>query len=177
MATTEPVRNISLWHLVADIIMTLLGIYIWFNPMISLLGLALYLGIAFIVVGLGYISASFSFRSSWYLLVGILDLFVGIIFVANLGITAVSLPIIFALWCMAVGAVQIVSSFQLKKNGLPWGWALTAGLLGLVFGLWILAYPAVGTITITALMGAYVFLYGVVEIVEYVSNKRVVVFN
>lgn len=177
MATTEPIQNISLWHLAAGIIMTLLGIYIWFNPMISLLGLALYLGIAFIIVGLGYISASFSFRSSWYLLVGILDLFVGIIFVANLGITAISLPIIFALWCMAVGAVQIVSAFQLKKNGLPWGWALTAGLLGLVFGLWILAYPAVGTITITALMGAYVFLYGVVEIVEYINNKRVIVFN
>ena len=65
MATIKHVRNISLWHLTAGIIMTLLGTYIWFNPMISLLGLALYLGIAFIIAGMGYISASFSFRSNW----------------------------------------------------------------------------------------------------------------
>ena len=177
MATIKHVRNISLWHLTAGIIMTLLGTYIWFNPMISLLGLALYLGIAFIIVGMGYISASFSFRSNWYLLVGILDLFVGIIFVTNLGITAISLPIIFALWCAAVGTIQIISSFRLKKNNLPWSWSLTAGLLGLIFGLWILAYPIVGTITITALMGLYIFLYGIIEIIEYISNRHIIVFN
>ncbi len=111
MVTTEKVQKLSVWHLIAGIIMAALGIFVWFNPMASLVAMALYLGIVFIVVGAGYFMASFAYRSGWYLLVGFLDMLVGVIFVANLGVTAASLPIIFALWCLAVGAVQIVSAF------------------------------------------------------------------
>lgn len=166
-------KHIGLWHLIAGILMSIVGIFVWFNPLASLMALAVYLGIAFIIVGIGYITASFSFRSGWYLLVGIFDLFAGIIFVANLGITAISLPVIFGLWCLAVGVVQAVTSFQLKKLGLPSNWSLIAGLLGVLFGFWILVYPAVGAITITALMGTYVLLYGIVQIVEYVNNRDI----
>ena len=127
MVTTEKVQKLSVWHLIAGIIMAALGIFVWFNPMASLVAMALYLGIVFIVVGAGYFMASFAYRSGWYLLVGFLDMLVGVIFVANLGVTAASLPIIFALWCLAVGAVQIVSAFQLRNSGVSWGWTLTAG--------------------------------------------------
>ena len=165
MVTTEKVQKLSVWHLIAGIIMAALGIFVWFNPMASLVAMALYLGIVFIVVGAGYFMASFAYRSGWYLLVGV-------IFVANLGVTAASLPIIFALWCLAVGAVQIVSAFQLRNSGVSWGWTLTAGILGVLFAFLILAYPAIGTITLTALMGAYILMYGIIEIVEYSTNQR-----
>lgn len=55
---------IGIWHLIAGIIMAVLGIYVWFNPVVSLVALALYLGIAFIVVGAGYLAVSFSFQSA-----------------------------------------------------------------------------------------------------------------
>lgn len=181
MAKTQTVaaapRHVGIWHLIAGIIMAIVGIYVWFNPVVTLVALALYLGIAFIVVGAGYFAFSFSYQSGWYLIVGILDILVGIIFVSNLGVTAASLPIIFALWCLAVGVIQIVAAFQLKKIDLPWGWDLTAGILGILFAFLILAYPAIGTITITALMGAYIILYGIVEIAEYAFNQKVVVIE
>lgn len=85
MVTTEKVQKLSVWHLIAGIIMAALGIFVWFNPMASLVAMALYLGIVFIVVGAGYFMASFAYRSGWYLLVGFLDMLVGVIFVANLG--------------------------------------------------------------------------------------------
>ena len=167
--------NVGLWHLAAGIIMVLLGIYVWFNPTISLLALALYLGVAFIAVGLGYATLSFSYESGWYLLVGVLDVFVGVIFVTNLGVTAVSLPIIFALWCLAVGVIQIVSSYRRYREGYNWSWPLIAGILGVLFAFLILAYPVVAEITLTTLMGAYILLYGVVEIVEYVAQRNAAV--
>lgn len=164
--------NVSVWHLVAGIIMAVLGIYVWFNPVVSLLALALYLGVAFIIVGAGYATISFSYESGWYLLVGILDIFVGVIFVTNLGVTAASLPIIFALWCLAVGVIQMVTAYQLRKSGYQYSWPLTAGVLGVIFAFLILAYPMLGTITLTALMGAYILLYGVVEILEYTTKRK-----
>jgi len=52
-----------------------------------------------------------------------------------------------------------------------WGWTLTSGILGIVFAFLILTYPALGVITITALMGAYILLYGILEIAEYATNN------
>lgn len=165
---------IGIWHLIAGIIMAVLGIYVWFNPVVSLVALALYLGIAFIVVGAGYLAVSFSFQSGWYLLVGLLDIFVGIIFVGNLGVTAETLPIIFAVWCLAVGALSNwPMPGQLRRDGFDWGWSAGVGVLGIVFAFLILAYPVLGALTITAIMGAYILLYGLVEIAEYFYARRI----
>lgn len=168
----KPFGNVSIWHLAAGILMTLLGIYVWFNPEVTLVALALYLGIVFIVVGAGYFMASFSFDSGWYMLVGVLDIFVGVIFVSNLGLTAASMPIIFALWCLAVGVIQLVTAYQYKKAGFSWSWTLWSGVLGIVFAFLILAYPSLGAFTLTALMGLYIILYGILEIAEYSYSRR-----
>ena len=85
MAASKIQPNMGIWHLIAGIVIAVLGVYVWFNPAATLLGLALYLGIIFIVVGAGYFMLSFSNRSGWYLTVGILDMLVGVIFVGNLG--------------------------------------------------------------------------------------------
>ena len=170
-------NHIGLWHLAAGIIMVLLGFYVWFNPMTSLLALALYLGVAFILIGAVYMAASFSFESGWYLFVGILDILVGVIFVTNLGVTAETLPIIFALWSLAVGGIQIVAAYHLYKDGFNWSLALIAGIIGVIFAFLILSYPILGAIAITTLMGAYILLYGVVEILEYGLMKRLVKLN
>ena len=98
MAASKIQPNMGIWHLIAGIVIAVLGVYVWFNPAATLLGLALYLGIIFIVVGAGYFMLSFSNRSGWYLTVGILDMLVGVIFVGNLGLTAATLPIVLALW-------------------------------------------------------------------------------
>lgn len=87
---------------------------------------------------------------------GLLDILVGVILVANLGVTAATLPMIFALWCLAVGVIQLVTSFQLRKIGAPWGWSLGIGILGILFAFMILIFPSIGAVTITTLMGMYI---------------------
>ncbi len=170
----KTVPHLSAWHMIAGIIMVLLGIYVWFNPAATLMALALYLGIVFIVLGVGYFAFSFTFDSGWYMFIGLLDLFVGIIFVSNLGVTAASMPVIFALWCLAVGVVQVVTAFQFKSAELPWSWSMTAGIIGILFAFLILAFPSLGVFTLTFLMGAYIVLFGIVEIAEYTSNRRLI---
>lgn len=171
-STGGNLQTVGFWHLFAGIIMVVLGFYVWFNPIASLIGLALYIGIAFIVVGAGYFLASFSYQSGWYLLVGLLDILVGIILVANLGVTAATLPMIFALWCLTVGVIQLVTSFQLKKAGAPWSWSMVIGILGILFAFMILIFPTIGAITITTLLGMYIILYGALAIAEYVYVLR-----
>lgn len=121
MVTTEKVQKLSVWHLIAGIIMAALGIFVWFNPMASLVAMALYLGIVFIVVGAGYFMASFAYRSGWYLLVGFLDMLVGVIFVANLGVTAASLPIILPCGVWPSGRCKLFRPFSCATAAFPGG--------------------------------------------------------
>ncbi len=170
MAITR--TNNAKWNLAAGIIMLILGLVVWFNPFSTLLALAFYIGIGFVLVGAFYIMSSINIRSGWYLLVGALDLMVGLILIANLGVTAASLPIILALWCLTVGIIQIIGAFEIKKSGLPWAWSLMMGVAGIIFGLIILAYPVVGTITISTVAGLYAVMFGILQLVEYYMSKN-----
>ena len=162
----------GMWHLLAGILMVILGTYVWFNPFVSLLALSLYIGIALIVIGAGYVSTSASLDSGWFMFVGMIDMIFGIILVSNLGVSAITLPIIFALWSIAVGSVQLVSSYHLSKADMPWFLSFTLGLLGVVFGFLILQYPELGAVTISTLLGLYIILYGFLEVIEYFYFKN-----
>ena len=61
------------WNLIAGIAMLALGLLIWFNPFGTMLALAFYIGLGFILIGAFYMMASMNVKSGWYLLVGALD--------------------------------------------------------------------------------------------------------
>lgn len=173
MAVTKFTKsNTGRWNLVAGIIMLLLGVFIWFNPFGTMLALAFYLGIGFVLAGGFYIMSSIDIKSGWYLLVGVLDLIVGLILMANLGVTAASLPIILALWCLTVGIIQIIGAFEIKRSGRPWAWSVMMGIAGVIFGLIILAYPLVGAITISTVTGLYAVMFGLLQLAEYYMSKN-----
>ena len=160
------------WQLLTGILMLLLGIYMWFNPLETLVALALYAGIIFIVMGVAYFAASFSLSSGWYLAAGILNIMLGVIMIANLGLSVETVPLIFGLWALSMGIVETVAAFQYRKMSLPWKTLLTSGILGLVFGCLILAYPVFSGITIAILLGICFFVYGIMEIMQYIAFKR-----
>ncbi len=162
----------SKWNLIAGLVMLFLGGVIWVNPLDTMLALAFYIGLGFILAGIFYILASMNIRSGWYLLVGMLDLLVGGILVSNLGVTAASLPIIVALWCLTVGVIQLLGAFEIKRYGLPWRWSMLMGILGIVFGLIILAYPVIGAVTISTVVGLYAVMFGLLQLAEYQISKN-----
>ena len=167
MSLSDILRNASIWSLCIGIIMIVLGIYVCANPVMSLIAVALYIGIAFMVVGAGYAVSSFSQESAWKLFVGLFNIFIGFFLVANLGITTASLPAIFAVWCLAIGVIHIVRAFRSYKTSFSWGGNLVIGILGVLFSFLIMAHPAIGVFTITTLIGLYIIMYGVFSIVEY----------
>lgn len=160
------------WQLLTGILMLLLGVYMWFNPLETLVALALYAGIVFIVMGVAYFAASFSFASGWYLAAGILNIMIGVILIANLGLSVETVPLIFGLWALSMGIVETVAAFQYRKQSLPWKSLLTSGVIGLVFGCLILAYPVFSGITIAVVLGIYFFIYGIMEIMQYINLKK-----
>lgn len=166
--------HVGLWHLFSGILLVALGLMVWFNPMASLMALSLYIGVGLILAGIGYVAVSLDFASGWHMFVGIIDIILGIIFVANLGVTAATLPIFLAWWILAIGAAQLVSSYRLKKFMLPWQLSMVLGLAGIIFGFLMLTYPGIGAIAISTILGLYIVLFGVLAIMEYIYFRRAV---
>ena len=163
----------SKWNLFAGIVMIMLGVFVWFNPFDTLVALAVYIGLGFIFVGVFYLMSAYELKFGWYLLVGLFDVLVGTVLMSNIGITALSLPVILALWCLTVGIIQIISSLEFKGMDLPWKWTAFMGYIGLFFGLIVLMFPTIGVVAISFIIGFYAIMFGLLQIVEYRLNRNV----
>ena len=160
-------KKCSVWHLVAGIIMLVLGIMVWTNPLSSLFAIAIYIGAALFILGCGYVASAFSASSPWYILVGLLDIFLGLIFLTNLGLTVQTLPIFFALWFLVTGIMQVYGSYESYKLDLPWGWSVFSGILGIIISFVILGNQTFGEVALVIVVGLYLVAYGLISIGEY----------
>ena len=165
-------RRCSIWHLISGIIMLILGIVVWANPLSSLFAIAVYFGAAVFLLGCDYITFSFTEYSGWYFVVGLLDMCIGLILLTNLGLTVQTLPYLFAFWFLATGVMQISGSLDIKKLGLPWGWSMFSGILGVVLAFLILSYQTFGEFALVLTVGFYIFAFGVLSIAEYFYFRK-----
>lgn len=163
----------KIWLLIISLLLIVSGIYVFFNPFSALLTSALFVGIILIFIGSGYI-LSFAQGDSYAILaLGVLDILVGILFLTNLSLSALTLPVILAFWIMANSVVQLAMSFELKNDPdfptKPW---VIGSCLGLILSILIFTYPVIGTLAITILVGFYLIGYGLFELHRFVKCSK-----
>ena len=95
-------------------------IIVWPDP--GLVAVAIVLGAWLIVTGGIAITAAFAARRvipDWWLLlvIGLLEIPLGVLALANPGATLAALVTVAGIWCVAIGIMRIVLAFQIK--GLP----------------------------------------------------------
>ncbi len=164
-------RNFGL--LLISLLLIIGGIYVLFHPMAALLASAFMIGFVFVALGVGYLLLYGQVKTYWALGLGILDLFIGIVFLSNMGVSAASMPIIFALWILFVGISQLTVGLDLKKlssNAKGWKWWAASGVFGILFALLIFLFPAVGALSITVVFGIYLIEYGAFELDRYLRG-------
>ena len=162
------IQKNNLWSLFIGIFLIAGGIYTLFNPMTALLTSALFIGVAFLLMGIGY-CLDFKYRRSWiFFMIGVIDILIGVLFLTNLDLTAFTVPTILGFWILFVGTCQILNGGQLIRDGLPLGrLTLITGLISLIFGILLLIYPVFGMLTLTGILGGYLIIYGLYELSRY----------
>lgn len=167
-------ENENISNFLIGILMTLMGIYVWFHPLDILVVVAMYLGIAFIIAGVVYIINFFAHkRNHRYLIYGVLNTLLGFLLIGNSNIVAMSLSIILALWILFSSILQISSSVELKSLGSSfWIYPLISSILGIIFSMIILFHPMAGMLTIAIIIGTYMVMYGIVNIAEFFIIKE-----
>lgn len=166
---TEPKR--SIWLLLISLMLMFFGVYTVLNPDTALVTSAVLIGLLFIIMGITYLIEYWQCRSVMCPALGLLDIIIGVILLANLGLTAIGLPIILGFWCIFAGITQFVGGLQLHYKSSPEGkTAMLTGFLGMLFGILIFLYPLFGVFVISFLVGAYFIIYGAFELNRYLKK-------
>lgn len=161
------------WFLVASgILAIILGIYAMFHPATAILSLAVYVGVGFLLMGISHVAFYFFMRQegnkpTWFLVLGILELIVAFVMLANLGVTALSIPIMVAFWALFDGVTRCTAAFDLKELGEEnWWILLVAGIVSILFALILIARPLAGIFAVTFLLGFTLISWGVGALFE-----------
>ena len=156
------------WWLITlkGIIFIFLGIYIFKFPVSGMLGLIVYGGISLFISGIIESVFAISYRKIhpgwvWQLGEGFLDIILALILLLNIGLTAVTLPFVFAFYGILTGIFWIVQSLFFRRKGYRfWAVALIAGLFSLLIGILIFNRPALASLTIVGIIGIMFMIHG-----------------
>jgi uncharacterized membrane protein HdeD (DUF308 family) len=168
----------KIWLCIAGILLIALGVYFIIRPDITLVSAAYVLGILTLFTGI--FKLIFTFRTQAFMpnsgtrmLSALLDILFGCFFLFNLLGTAASLPFVFAIWVIIEGISVIVASFDYKKVGFTYWWALLLlGIVGVVLGILGLKNMGITAATLSTLISIAVILFGVSHILAVAGVNR-----
>jgi uncharacterized membrane protein HdeD (DUF308 family) len=171
-------KSIKIWLAVTGILLLVLGVICICNPAETLFASAWMIGaltLASGIFGLAFTLETQAFipNSGTRMLSALLDIFFGCFFLFNLLGTALSLPFVFAIWVIIEGISVFVASFDYKKVGFPYWWALMLlGIAGIVLGICGIMNMEVTAVTLSVLISIPVILFGLANILAVAGVNR-----
>lgn len=168
----------KIWLGIAGCLLVILGIVCITRPAGTLFATAWLIGCFTLFSGL--FKLIFTFRTERFLpnsgsrmLSAILQIMLGIFFLAFNGALAVSLPIVFAIWITVEGIIIAVQSFDYKRVGFPYWWLiLLLGIAGAVLGILGLRNPVDSAKTLSTLIGLGIIALGLSYLMGLAGIKK-----
>jgi uncharacterized membrane protein HdeD (DUF308 family) len=164
----DAVRGVasSWWlFLVLGVLWILFGMFVLSYNVGSLLALAIFAGVTFIMTGVNQLLAASRIQGwRWlYLLGGALSILAGIVAFVWPGRTLLVLSVVLAWFLVFKGIVDVVAA--LSNHGRPYWWlGLLLGILELLLGIWAAGYPGRSLFVFVNLVGIYAIFYGFTEV-------------
>jgi uncharacterized membrane protein HdeD (DUF308 family) len=168
VVSRDAVRGLasSWWlFLVIGILWILFGMFVLSYNVGSLLALAVFAGVTFVMTGITQMLAA-GRADSWrwlWVVGGALSIIAGILAFVWPGATLLVLSVILAWFLVFKGIVDTVGA--LASIGRPWWWVtLILGILELLLGIWAAGYPGRSLFVFVNLVGIYAVFYGFTEL-------------
>lgn len=168
----------KIWLAIAGILLVVLGVLCISRPAATLFTTAWLIGLFTLFAGVSKLM--FTLRTQAFLpnsgtraLSAILEIIIGIIFLANNVFLAFSLPVIFAMWIIIESVIIVVNSFDYKRVGFPGWWGiLLLGICGVVLGILGLRNPDVTAATLSTLIGLGVIAMGASYLIALLGIQK-----
>ena len=168
----------KIWLAIAGILLVVLGVLCISRPAATLFTTAWLIGLFTLFAGVSKLmctlrTQAFLPNSGTRALSAILEIIIGIIFLANNVFLAFSLPVIFAMWITIESVIIVVNSFDYKRVGFPGWWGiLLLGSCGVVLGILGLRNPDVTAATLSTLIGLGVIAMGASYLIALLGIQK-----
>jgi uncharacterized membrane protein HdeD (DUF308 family) len=157
----------SWWlFLILGVLWILFGMFVLSYNVGSLLALALFAGVTFLMTGVNQLLSFGRVEGGWrwlYLVGGALSVVAGIVAFVWPGRTLLVISVVLAWFLVFKGIVDIVAAFT--NHGRPYWWVtLILGILELLLGIWAAGYPGRSLFVFVNVVGIYAIFYGFTEL-------------
>lgn len=110
-------------------------------------------------------------KATLLIIVGILDVILGVILLFNLNIGLLALPYLFAIWFIADSISGLLSLDLAKTVSSAYYWfSLILNIIGIFIGFSLLVDPITSALTLSFLVGFYLLMFGIMNVVEAFSK-------
>ena len=156
--------------LVRGLIAIVFGVWIWFQPGISLAALVLLFGAYILADGILGVWTAIAGRADhedWWvmLLWGLVGIGVGVLTFLAPAITALALLFYIAIWAIGTGVLEIVVAIRLRKEIKNEWLLILGGIASVAFGIILVAQPAAGALGVLWLIATYAVIFGIILVV------------
>ena len=151
------------------IISVIVGVLVLIWPGRTLVVVAVLFGIQLIVVGIFEFVAAFGVDESGgrrvlYALLGVLSIIVGVYALRHTLITLAALALLLGIYWIVYGFIELFRG--ISDRTIPSrGWVITLGILSIIAGFIVLVYPSISLVTLAIVLGFWLIIYGIMEIV------------
>lgn len=157
---------------ILGVLSIVLAFFAFNHPVVSIVSVTILFGVGAILKGLYEIFVRRKVRqfvgysSVFVVIMGIIDILIGIFFLFNRTGGLIALPLVFAFWLIfdSIGTLLTASIVRKYNNNQFW-FTLLIGILGVVIGFLLLNNPLSAYLTIAALVGIYFMVNGILNIV------------
>jgi uncharacterized membrane protein HdeD (DUF308 family) len=120
-ATSDLTGGSRVLFALLGVLSVIVGLWAVRHVFLTLLALALLLGIFWVVNGMVEVFTALSHRLTpnrgWTVGIGILSVIAGIIVLAFPGLTLISLAVILGIWLLVFGVMEVVAAFRVRSVG------------------------------------------------------------
>lgn len=159
-------------YLIVGILFIIAAFFSFFNPIGNMVALAVVMGAMALVSGVGLVTHSNG--DTPRLVVGILEILIGVFLLAVLPVTASVIPYLFAAWFIVHAIADAMTLSICRAFGAGYFvFVLILSLLCVGAGVYLLLHPGVSMLVLSYLMGFYFVLIGIECIMLWASGPSV----
>lgn len=161
------------WSFIVGIIYIILGILAFNNPLgsasfvIYLFAFAVaFKGITQIIIR-NRLKEYTGMTNNWLIVIGIIDIIIGVFLFFNVTAGVIALPIVFAMWFIIDSVIALVSARAIRKYSKRNFWLIVIlSIISIIIGIMLIFNPIASILTVAYLVGIYFTLNGLSYVIQ-----------
>ena len=162
-----------------SLILFIIGLFLVIKSETTLFAISYFVGIILIIWGIVPVIGYFTNKETqsyldFSFIIGIFALIFGIIVIINPSIIGSIIPLLVGIWMFINGITKLQYAIMLKKYNTNSTSALVISIIILLCGLTLIFNPFKGAVVLTKLIGIFVIVYSLLDLVECHTLKKTV---